>query len=81
MNILQCLITYNSVNQHKMSICLQRHISTRLSHNQPTIRTIYAYKLTVSILGFQMVFLLLLFVRAQGICPRYTAACRLIVLP
>jgi hypothetical protein len=28
-----------------MSICLQRHVSTRLSHHQATIRTIYAYKL------------------------------------
>jgi hypothetical protein len=36
-----------------MSICLYRHVSTHLSHHQATIRTIYAYKLTVPILGSQ----------------------------
>jgi hypothetical protein len=39
--------------QHKMSIFLQRHVSTHLSLHQATIRTIYAYKLTVRILESQ----------------------------
>jgi hypothetical protein len=36
-----------------MFTALQRHVSTRMSHHQATIRTVYIYKLTVPILRSQ----------------------------
>jgi hypothetical protein len=53
---LSYLITYISVNTiivNNYVYSLQQHVSTRMSHRQAMIRTIYVYKVTVPILGSQ----------------------------
>jgi hypothetical protein len=54
--ILNYLITQISVNtttNNNYVYSLQRHVSTRISHRQAMIRSIYVYKVIVPILGSQ----------------------------